>query len=222
MKKNKLRANDNPDPTKYVIVHSKEGDYLRARRTDGVINAQFAAMATETCSAAAKQILTKLKPFTQKMAGRMNVRLSGRMRSAKKQTGTYNYNLMKDFELQKDHPLAALYKEHCTVANINGKLNITVPVTPGCVQQLNSQVTAYYFEAVLLTGDAMLPNSLRVEEEISELFYFDKQYNTTVGFQFIPAEDVPYLLWLKVGCLEGDEPAYHPRHYGMRVIAVGL
>ncbi len=84
MKKKRIAANENPDAAKYIIVHSKEGDYLRAKRTNPFINEQLSAMAAETCSAAAKQILTKLKPFTERMTGRMNVRLSGKMRSAYK------------------------------------------------------------------------------------------------------------------------------------------
>lgn len=221
MKKKRLAANQNPDIGKYIIVHSKEGDYLRAKRTSPFINAQLAEMAAETCSAAAKQILTKLRPFTERMMGRMNVRLSGKMRSAKKQTGSYNYSLLKDFELQKDYPLEALYEGVYQVSHQNNQVTITVPVQTGDVLPHNKIVTAYYFEAVLLTGDAMLPNSLRVEDDRSDMFYFKQQYNTVEVFQFIVPENTPYLLFLKVACMEGDEMAIHPRHYGMKVVEVG-
>ena len=220
MKKKRISDNKNPDADRYIIVHAKDGDHIRAKRTDPFINAQFAEMATETCSAAAKQILLKLKPFTQKMTGRMNVRLSGKMRSAKKMTGSYNYSLLNGFELQKDHPLDALYKGIYTVKNDNGKLELAVPIN-GDVQQHNGIVTAYYFEAVLLTGDAMVHNSLRVEDDRSDLYYLNQKYTATALFQFIVPDNTPYLLLLKVACMEGNEMAYHSKHYGMKVIGVG-
>ena len=211
----------NPDPEKYEIVHSREGDYLRAKRKTPFINAQLAEMAAETCSGAAKQILTKLKPFTEGMLGRMNVRLSGRMRSAKKLTGFYNYSLLLGFELQKEHPCDALYNGVYQIQNHSGKITLTVPVRAGCIKKHNSIVTAYYFEAVLLTGDAMVENSLRVEDDKSDLFYFDQVYDTSVVCQFVLPDNAPYLLWLKVGCMEGKERALHARHYGMKVVSSG-
>lgn len=221
MKKKRIRENKNPDADRYIIVHTKDGDHIRAKRTDPFINAQFAEMATETCSAAAKQILLKLKPFTQRMTGRMNVRLSGKMRSAKKITGFYNYGLLIGFELQKDHPLDALYKGIYTVKYDNGKLEIAVTINEGDVQQHNGIVTAYYFEAVLVSGDAMVHNSLRVEDDRSDLYYFNQKYNATELFQFIVPDNTTYLLLLKVACMEGNEMAYHSKHYGMKVIGVG-
>jgi hypothetical protein len=221
MKKKRIWANQNPDIEKYIIVHSKEGDYIRAKRKSPFINDQLAMMAAETCSGAAKQILTKLKPFTEQMTGRMNVRLSGKMRSAKKQTGSYNYSLLKEFDLQKDHPLYSLYQGVYQVSHQNGKITLAVPISTGDVLLHNKIVTAYYFEAVLLTGDAMVPNSLRIEDDRSDLFYFNQRYDTVVVFQFIVPENMPFLLFLKVGCMEGEEAAYHPRHYGMKVVEVG-
>ena len=221
MKKKRIRENKNPDADRYIIVHAKEGDHIRAKRTDPFINAQFAEMATETCSAAAKQILLKLKPFTERMTGRMNVRFSGKIRSAKKMTGFYNYSLLNGFELQKDYPLDALYKGNYSVKNDNGKLELAVPINDGYVQQHNGIVTAYYFEAVLVTGDAMVHNNLRVEDDRSDLYYFNQKYNTTVLFQFILPDNTPYLLFLKAGCMEGNEMAYHSKHYGMSVVGVG-
>ena len=68
-------------------------------------------MAAETCSGAAKQILTKLNPFIERMVGRMNVRLSGKIAAQKSREVFYDYSLLQGFELQKNHPLAELYKE---------------------------------------------------------------------------------------------------------------
>ena len=219
MKKKKIHRN--PNHAAYIVVHTKEGDVLRARRKDPFINDALKAMAEETCSGAAKQILEKLKPFTSRMTGRMNVRLSGKMRSAKKQTGTYNYSLLQGFELQKDHPLDALYLGQCRVRKEKQTVYIEVVISKDCVKAHNKLVTQYYFEAIALFGDAMLPNNLRVEDEQSQLFDFGKKYKTTIKFSFVLPEKTPYLIWLKAGCREGDEEAYHPMHYGMKVVAVG-
>lgn len=211
----------NPDPAKYIIVRTKEGDVLRAKRTDPFINDAFKVMAEETCSTAAKQILTRLKPFTEKMSGRMNVRLSGKIRSAKKQTGSYNYSLLPGFELQKEYPLDSLYEGQYQVRKEGQTVYIEIPVYKGCMRARNTLVTHYYFEVIALFGDAMIPNSLRVEDDKSPIFDFGKANKTTVSFSFVLPPGTPYLIWLKAGCMEGHEAAYNPMHYGMRVVAVG-
>ena len=217
----KKRIYKNPDPTKYIIVRTKEGDVLRAKRTNPFINDAFRAMASETCSAAAKQILARLKPFTEKMGGRMNVRLSGKIRSAKKQTGSYNYSLLPGFELQKEYPLEKLYEGQYQVRKGGQTVYIDIPIYKGCMKARNTLVTHYYFEVIAIFGDAMIPNSLRVEDDKSLLFDFEKTYKTTVSFSFVlPAND-PYIIWLKAGCMEGKQVACHPMHYGMRVVAAG-
>jgi hypothetical protein len=219
MKKKKIF--DNPDLSEYIVVHSKEGDVLRRKRTNPYVNSALQQMAEETCSGAARQILQKLKPFTGKMSGRMNVRISGKMRSAKKQTGSYNYSLLNGFELQKDHPLYALYSGNYQVRKVKHTIYIDIPVSNDCMKAHNSLVTQYYFEAVAIFGDAMQPGSLRVEDDKSQLFDFAKANKTTVTFSFVLPQKTAYLIWLKAGCMEADEEACHPMHYGMKVVAVG-
>jgi hypothetical protein len=155
------------------------------------------------------------------MGGRINVRLSGKMRSAKKQTGSYNYSLLPGFELQKNHPLEKLYEGQYQVRKAGQTIYIDIPVSKGYMNARNTLVTHYYFEAIALFGDAMIPNSLRVEDDKSPLFDFKKTYKTTVSFSFVLPPDTSYLIWLKAGCMEGHEAAYHPKHYGMKVVAVG-
>jgi DNA modification methylase len=162
----------------------------------------------------------RLKPFTEKMGGRMNVRLSGKIRSANKQTGSYNYSLLPGFELQKEYPLEKLYKGQYRVCKEGQTVYIDIPVSKECMNARNSLVTHYYFETVAIFGDAMVPNSLRVEDDRSQLFDFGKTYKTTVRFSFVLPPNTAYLIWLKAGCMEGPELACHPMHYGMSVVAV--
>jgi len=220
-KKKRLHASDNPDPSKYIIVHTKEGDYLRRIRTSKNINAVFTENKSETCSAAAKQILDRLKPFTQGFSGRMNVRIAGRMRVAKPLCGKYDYSQLKGFDLQKFYPLDQLYIGHYMVKIEHGMINLEVPVWPGCMKAHNSLVTAFYFEAVLLTGNAMDPQTIRIEDERSEYFSFQKDIKETCNFSFHLPVGLPFMLFLKAGCLEGSGMAVHPKHYGMRIVAIG-
>jgi hypothetical protein len=67
----------------------------------------------------------------------------------------------------------------------------------------------------------MQPGSLRVEDDKSQLFDFGKANKSTVTFSFVLPQETPYLIWLKVGCMEGNEEAKHPMHYGMKAVAVG-
>jgi Mg2+ and Co2+ transporter CorA len=217
----KKRIYKNPDPEKYIIVRTKEGDILRKRRTNPSINDALKVMSAETCSTAAKQIVTQLKPYTENMRGRVNVRLSGKMRSANRQTGRYDYSQLLGFEYQQYHPLENLYECQYQVGKARKKIYIDIHVGKGCIKAQNTLVTHYYFEAVALFGDAMKPNSLQVEDDVSPLFDFRKTYNTTVRFSFVLRPATPYLIWLKAGCREGHEEANHPKHFAMRVVAVG-
>lgn len=212
---------DNPDPARYIIVRTKEGYVIRKKRTDPSINEAFKKMADETCSTAAKQIVHRLKPFTSRMGGRMTVRISGKLRSANKRTGSYNYSLLQGFELQKDYPLDALYSGQYRVRQEKRTIYIDVPVTEYCMQAHNNLVTQFYFEAVAVFGDAMKPGGLKLEDDKSPLFDFGKKVKTTVSFSFVLPAKKPFMIWLKAGCLEGREDALHARHYGMKVVAVG-
>ena len=214
----------NPDLTNYVLVKSKEGDYLRRKRgtvTKATINEAFAAHANETCSSAAKEIMDKLKPFTQQMYGRKLVYLSALLRKGRLRSGFTDYSDCDRWEVMKDHPLNKIYWDQYSVKKEKDTVDIVLAVAEDSINKEGMLATHFYFEAILVHGDAMVPGAVRMESDRSPLYSFKSKKKTSHTFSFVIPEGRPYLVFLKVGCMENDRPADHPRHYGMKVVAVG-
>ena len=86
----------------------------------------------------------------------------------------------------------------------------------------NNLVTEYYFELVLLYGNAVAGDSLRIDEDVSPLYaYEDEPRGECVLEVALPTKKKPWLLILKLNALENDVPAVSPRHYAMMVIGAG-
>ena len=102
------------------------------------------------------------------------------------------------------------------------ELRVNIPVNAYTIEQHNEIVTAYYFELILLWGDAGSDMGLRVEEVDSPVYLMEEDYKTECRLSLVlPPEGHPWIALLKVSCIEGKDLAMHPRMYGMKVIAVG-
>jgi hypothetical protein len=63
---------------------------------------------------------------------------------------------------------------------------------------------------------------LRVDSVASPLYVIGAEGEDVCTLSVdLPQADVPWMVLLKVSCLEGNELAAHPRHYGMRVVKAG-
>jgi len=90
------------------------------------------------------------------------------------------------------------------------------------VKRNSGIVTAYYFELILLWGDAGCDKGLRVEEADSPVYRIAEDYSTGCQLSLVlPPEGQPWMALLKVSCIEGRELAAAPRNYGMKVIECG-
>jgi hypothetical protein len=85
---------------------------------------------------------------------------------------------------------------------------------------MNSIVTNYYFELILLYGDAAKENWLWTENTDSDIYVIGADYDKDCRLGLV-LPDQPWIALLKVGCLEDNTPAFHARLYAMKVIAVG-
>jgi len=91
------------------------------------------------------------------------------------------------------------------------------------VERHNGIVTDYYFELILLWGDAGSDKGLRVEEADSPVYRIEEDYGTECRLSLVlPPEGQPWMALLKVSCIEGRELAMASRNYGMKVIAGGV
>ena len=82
---------------------------------------------------------------------------------------------------------------------------------------MNNLVTDYYFELILLYGDAGKENGLRTESEDSDVYEIKKDNTPDCKLRMVLPEQ-PWIALLKVNCIEGNELAGSPKLYGMKVV----
>jgi hypothetical protein len=212
------------NPEDYVLVRTKEGPHWRKKRgseKEAVLNTQWQESSDSTVvfSHAARRIKNKLSDFLRGLAtGRFLARIGGLLKKAYKQSGEISFSLLHEYEMQPYQTLSELLRGGYTVIEKDRQLIVTLPVDATAVNRLNSLVTAWYFEIILLYGDPLTDNGLKLDSEISPLYDFSQKdgMNCTLTLD-IPGK-APWMLLLKVSCHEGDGLAKHSRHYGMKVV----
>lgn len=210
------------DPENHVLVETREGLFWRKKRAKGKLNESFSVNAnlSRISGPAAKQVVQRLRPFLKGLeTGRLTLRVSNALRSSLKEKKTIDFASVNGLEFQRDYPLDCLLIVPFKVEIVGQRVNIKIEIGLDSVEQKNSLATHFYFEAVLLHGDPNLEDSIRVESIESKLFAFGVEYNETCELVLdLPEEGVQWMLALKVSCLEGNEMAAHPKHYGMKVV----
>ncbi len=218
------RRPPNPDPGNYVWIKTKKGGYWRMKRgtmkpakvntayEQGIDYMKISAPATA-------RIMKKLSPFMRGLdTGRLNARISGLLRRALRKNGKVDLGYLYNLDLQPDHPMRNLLQAGVYIDQSVHELIVRIPIDGDTIKRLNKIVTNYYFELVLLYGDATKENGLRTESEDSAVYDIKKDYGTDCRLSAVLPES-PWIALLKVNCIEGDEPAVHPRHYAMKVVA---
>ena len=215
-----------PDPEQYILVKTKEGDFWRRKRQkQSPVNRSLAAnsSATEIVSPAVKRIRNILEQYTRKLeTGRLHGRLTGLMCKTYKEKGRIDFSALKGFEFQKDYPLAQILVTEYKVNKGYDLIELLIPVKSGVVKKHNTLVTDFYFEGILLYGDAIADEPLKVEYAVSQPYNFTNTATDDCKLILpLPLKNEPWMLMLKVSCLEGNEMASHVKHYGMRVVEAG-
>jgi hypothetical protein len=207
-------------------VEAKEGGHWRRkRRKNASLNRSFTAnvSATGIVSPAVSRIKNRLEEYTRRLAtGRLHARLSGLLGKTYKEKGQIDFSDLKGFEFQKDCPLDQLLLTQYEVNKGYDFIELLIRVKDRVVKKHNTRVTDFYFEGILLYGDVLVDKPLKVEYAISQPYSFTN--TATAGCKLIlplPQNNEPWMMMLKVSCLEGNEMASHIKHYGMRVVEVG-
>ncbi len=218
----------NPNPEIYVQVKTKEGWITRRKRgtvNGAALNHSFSAnvSVTKMVSPANKRIREKMEEFTRVLAtGRLHARLNKILIPAYKKESVFNFSQLKGFEFQEEYPLEKILLTNYKIQRINNSIEIQIPVDENAVRKYNRLVTHFYFEAILLYGDALSDGLLEAEYVLSKPYDFMDTITDNCKLVLpLPKKEEPWMLMLKVSCLEGNEMAAHPKHYGMKVVEVG-
>jgi hypothetical protein len=226
--KDKFVIPPHPNAENYILVTTKEGTFWRRKRGSvkpAPVNAVLArnAEASKITGPAAKRVVDKLRPFLRGLqTGRLTVRIIGALRKALNQNGRIDFTFLEGMELQPEHHLDRLLVSPYKVEQTDHSVQITIPIEKGGVKKHNNIVSDYYFDAIVVQGDATKDNGLRLESAESQVYHFGEEGKLcTLSIDF-PAQKEPWMLLLKVSCIEGNELAVHPKHYGMKVVKVGI
>lgn len=216
-----------PDPGNMVLVKTATGYHWRKKRgtvRPVVLNAAFAENVdlSRIAGPIAAKIVARLQTFTRGLAtGRMVLKVTNALRRSLKEERDMNFSFMNGMELQEQYPLQRLLLSSYRVTVGNGEVVVIVDVEPACVARHNTLVTDFYLEAVLLQSSKN-GEQLLVEHATTGLYPIDGQQSEEAMLRLWFA-DVrgPWMVLLKVSCMEGVQPAVHPKNYGMKVVAVG-
>lgn len=214
-----------PDPERYEWVNG-EGGYWRKKKEKGTaVNSSLARnnATTSILAPAIKRIRSILEEYTRNLAiGKVQARLSGLLSRVFKEKGEFGFAGLKGFDFQKEHTLDKLLLTQYKVYTYSNHVELAIPVATGAVKKYNTLVTDFYFEGILLQGNALHEGDLSVEYTVSAPYSFTNTLTETCKLQLpLPSGNKPWMLMLKVSCLEGNELAAHVKHYGMKVVEAG-
>jgi hypothetical protein len=180
------------------------------------------AAATGVASPVAKKIFDKLQPYLAGLrTGRFIANVSSRLKQSLVASGELNFSFLEGYDLQPDYPFSNFFRAFCNVSERPDELIMEIPIDRHTVKLTSRFVTGYYFEAILLYGDPMKKKALKTESETSPIYPVDARFEATCRLSLIlPAGNIPWILLLKLSCVEGTTQDTHPSRNGMKVIKV--
>jgi len=215
----------------YIWVQTKESSYWRRKRgtlKPAKLNDAFRenVQLTKMVAPAAKRMVAKLQPWLSGLeTGRIVLRFSHFLRKPLKTRGRADFSLFGSYEFQERFPLRQLLVPLQTEVK-KDEVKITIPINHRTLKKLSNVVTDYFFELILMHGDPMKERGLKIESVTSALYPFmpgdewKKEVKCKLNVE-LPANKNPWMVMLKLSSQEGNEMAVHPRHYRMKVLAVG-
>jgi hypothetical protein len=219
------------DPETKVLVRTKGGwYYIRNRKPTGkaaVLNEAFQKNKNsyEVCAPAAARIRQKLEPWLENLTygNTYRIILKALLKSYKENGGTKaDYNSFLRLDLFEDYTIEKLMGVHYSVKVTKNSVGVSIPIREKTVLRKNNVVSEYYFELILIWGDPLKENTLRVEDVSSELYRYGKAAKDSCDLEVVlPTKKAPWMCILRVGSKEYKQPAAHMKNYAMHVVAVG-
>ena len=224
-KRTREELGPNPDPERWMDVFTKEGWYRKKRpkktlKLNDVM--QEHADAAKVTMPAANRLLGKLEPWTRGLElGRIRATLAARLKKSYLETGKMDFSYLLDLDLQPNRTMKMLLLPKPKVT-VTDEVVVKTVILENTLKLKGSIATEFYFELIMLWGDPMKEKGLRVDSEESQLYPRHSEVSGQCVLKVdVPTVKQPWMALLKVNCLEGREMAHHPRHYALKVVAVG-
>jgi hypothetical protein len=212
------------DPENHVLVETRESLFWRRRRKRGKLNEAFTTNVdlSKICGPAASKIVRNLRPFMKGIdAGRITLRVSNALRQFLKDKKQLSLSALEEIEIQRDYLLHQLLLVPYEVVVEELTCTIRIGIGEACVKKQNTLATNFYFEGMILYGDVTKEGGLKLDTVESKLYAFGSEPTEVCELNLaLPEEDQWWIVLLKVSCLERNEMAVHPKHYGMKVVKV--
>jgi hypothetical protein len=216
----------NPDPELYILVKTKEGAFWRRKRgtvTKATVNKTLSSNndAYKVLMPAASAILRRLAPYTRSLTmGRVTIKIAGKLLKPFLETKKIKLGMLKGFDFQPEFPLDRILEADYAINTEGKRIIIRIDLEKGTVKPQNNLVTDYYFESILLYGYPDKEKGLKINSAESILYAFSSKKRGICELELAAAPTIsPWLLLLKINCLEGNEPASHSKNYALQIIA---
>lgn len=217
-----------PDPERYILVKTREGNFWRLKRglkKVAVLNAKMLEHAghLSVSSKAASRMVQVLRPHLCGLSpGRINTRFSSFLHKSLARFGKADYTFFNDYDLQKTNPLSSLINKVPLVKREEGKIGLLFswPLRMDMLVTKNQIINGFEFSAILLYGDPCRDECPAVTSVTSPVYLSrTKEADCALWLQ-IPPGNQSWILFCKVSCFEDNAPAHHSKHYAMKVMAV--
>lgn len=156
-----------PDPERYLLVKTREGMFWRKKRGQGPkgarLNEKFRASAAGMAitAPAAKRVVEAIRPFLDGVqAGRLTVRISGRLRKQYNRIGKADYEYLAGFVIYCEE----WYEAPLIKASYDYELGQIVWRSE---QEKNRLKENTYIELILVSGECTGDKPLRVQRVVS-------------------------------------------------------
>lgn len=215
----------NPDPRIWIDVKTKEGWYRKRKpKVKPKLNPVFQEhnIAQAESMPAAMRILNRLEEWTRGFElGRIHMMINSKLKKSYLEDGKISFKYLLRLDIQPKRTLKQLLIQ-VPYASVTDEVMVKILISDQMIKVKKSIFTDYFFELIMLWGDPTKERGLRVDSVESPIFSKKIiEAEDCVLRINIPSTRQPWMCLLKAGCIEGNEMAKHPRHYGMKVIAVG-
>ena len=215
----------NPDPEIWVDVKTKEGWYRKKRpKNKRKLNAimQKQADAFAMTMPATMRILNRLEEFTRRLElGRINATINSLLKRNYLESGVITFKYLLGLDIQPKRKMRQLLK-YMPVITVTDEVVAKISVDKEQIRVVRSIYSHYFYELIILWGDPMKDRGLRIDSVESPSYEKDITLSTDPELRIdLPAKKQPWMALFKVSCIEGNVLAKNPRHYAMKVVAVG-